>query len=56
MGLTRPQRLQQARTASHNKAAALMLVSYAPLATCTLLFGIAFAALFAVFQRRDAGV
>ena len=32
MGLTRPQRLQQARTASHNKAAALMLVSYAPLA------------------------
>ena len=48
MGLTRPQRLQQARTAAY-KQPQRTLVCYMPLARLEL----AFAALFAVSQRRD---
>ena len=49
MGLTRPQRLQQARTASHNKAANASVLR----AASYIILELAFAALFAVSQRRD---
>ena len=49
MGLTRPQRLQQARTASHNKAANASVLR----AASYIILELAFASLFAVSQRRD---
>ena len=55
MASTRPQRLQQARTASH-KAAAGPQLNASVLHELAALLEFAFAALFAVSQRRDANV